>query len=253
LSSLDKINRRAIDMLSTIRDWFEKGRTRIVVSGSIGPRNDPAWPAHAQTPMSAGQAQDYHRRQIEIFARAGADMVTAFPLCHADEALGIARAAREAGLPAAIGFAIDAGGRLPDGTPLGAAIEAVDAACNSGPAYYLINGVAPSALLHGLDCGPWLQRLRGVLANGGMAGAAAEKMAAAACADPLWLAANLREWMTQLPWLSVVGGCAGDERHIEAICEACLSTRARQQDVWRRPPPRPGLGLGHGMAYQPPR
>ena len=42
------------------------------------------------------------------------------------EAVGIARAARESGLPLTVSATVETDGRLPDGTPLGRFIDSVD-------------------------------------------------------------------------------------------------------------------------------
>ena len=68
----------------------------IVISGCIGPagRRLPAEPAA----LGAG-GERYHATQIETFAAAGADLVTAITMTYADEAIGIARAAAAAACP----------------------------------------------------------------------------------------------------------------------------------------------------------
>ena len=73
----------------------------MVVSGCVGPRGDGYDPGQV---MSAGEAQAYHAGQIGVFAAAGADMITAITMTNANEAIGVARAAREADMPVAISF-----------------------------------------------------------------------------------------------------------------------------------------------------
>ena len=60
-------------------------------------------------------------------------MVTAITMNYADEAIGIARAARRAGMPVAISFTVETDGRLPTGQTLGEAIEQVDARPTARP------------------------------------------------------------------------------------------------------------------------
>jgi S-methylmethionine-dependent homocysteine/selenocysteine methylase len=87
-------------------------------------------------------------------------------MTNANEAIGIARAARASGIPAAISFTVETDGRLPDGTALGDAITTVEAATQRAPAYYMINCAHPShfdaVLVQGA---PWLARLYGVRLN----------------------------------------------------------------------------------------
>ena len=61
-------------------------------------------------------------------------MVTALTMTYAEEAIGIARAAADAGLPVAISFTVETDGRLPSGQALGDAIETVDAETDRAPA-----------------------------------------------------------------------------------------------------------------------
>ena len=84
--------------MEELRDEYETDDAPIVISGCIGPQDDGYSPP---TILSADEAQDYHSTQIATFADTAADMVTAITMTYADEAIGIARAAQEAGLPVA--------------------------------------------------------------------------------------------------------------------------------------------------------
>ena len=53
-------------------------------------------------------------------------MISAITMTYPEEAIGIARAAKAAGMPAAISFTVETDGRLPSGDTLQAAIEQVD-------------------------------------------------------------------------------------------------------------------------------
>jgi S-methylmethionine-dependent homocysteine/selenocysteine methylase len=111
-----------------------------VISGCIGPYDDGYDPAVA---LAADEAERYHSVQIGTFADTNADMVTAMTLAYAAEAIGVARAAAAAGIPAAISFTLETDGRLPSGQGLGEAIEETDAATGSAPAYYMITVLIP--------------------------------------------------------------------------------------------------------------
>jgi S-methylmethionine-dependent homocysteine/selenocysteine methylase len=95
----------------------------------------------AGEPVDPDDAAAYHALQIEAFAVAGADLVTALTLTGTGEAVGIVRAARSAGLPVAVSFTVEQDGRLPDGTPLHAAAAAVDA--EAPPDYFMVNCAHP--------------------------------------------------------------------------------------------------------------
>ena len=52
--------------------------------------------------------------QVETFAGTAADLVTAITMNYAEEAVGLARAARNATLPVVISFTVETDGKLPD-------------------------------------------------------------------------------------------------------------------------------------------
>ena len=78
--------------------------------------------------MEAG----YHAWQIGVLKDAGADLVSAFTLTNIGEAVGIACAAKAAGIPCVISFTLETDGKLPTGESLRYAIETVDRATSSG-------------------------------------------------------------------------------------------------------------------------
>src|SRR3546814_12740785 len=83
-----------------------------------------------------------------------------------NEAIGITRAAAATALPFVLSFTVETDGRLPTGDPLGAAIEAVDAATGSYPAYYMINCAHPTHFAATQDQdADWVLRVRGIRAN----------------------------------------------------------------------------------------
>jgi S-methylmethionine-dependent homocysteine/selenocysteine methylase len=145
---LDEANRAAIRMLADIRSRFETPETPVVISGCIGPRGDGY---RADALMTADEAASYHERQARVLAEAGADLLTAITMTYPDEAIGITRAARAAGVPVVIAFTVETDGALPDGSSLGDAITAVDEATDGYPAYYMVNCAHPSHFAHVLD------------------------------------------------------------------------------------------------------
>jgi len=216
---LDGLNRRAIALMEELRDAHDGGGP-IVISGCIGPQDDGYSPA---TKLSAAEAQDYHSTQIGTFDDTSADMVCAITMTYAHEATGIARAAREAGLPAAISFTLETDGRLPSGQELGEAIEQVDAETDSSPAYYMINCAHPTHFEDALEGGAaWAQRIRGLRANASTKSHAeldeAEELDEG---DPDDLGPRYAALRDRLPNLNVLGGCCGtDHRHVCAVRDA---------------------------------
>lgn len=221
-TDLADLNRRAIDMLVEIRDRHENPRTKMVISGCIGPRGDGYRPG---SKMSAGEAEAYHAAQIKTFSDTDADMTTAMTVNYIEEAIGMTRAAASVQLPIVISFTLETDGRLPAGESIAEAIEAVDADTGNAPAYYMINCAHPTHFSHVFaEKAAWLDRIGGIRANASRK-SHAELDAAEVLddGDPIELGAEYRALMKKLPALRVVGGCCGtDHRHIDAICRACI-------------------------------
>jgi S-methylmethionine-dependent homocysteine/selenocysteine methylase len=220
-AALAEANRRAIRLLEEIRDEYEDERMRVVISGCVGPRGDGYVPGHT---MSEREAEAYHAEQIGVFAGTGADMVAATTMNYVEEAIGIARAARRASMPAAISFTVETNGHLPTGQTLGAAIEQVDRETGASPAYYMINCAHPTHFEHVLMPGaPFTARIRGLRANASrMSHAELNEAPALDIGDPAELGSQYAALRGRLRHLNVMGGCCGtDHRHIDQIARAC--------------------------------
>jgi S-methylmethionine-dependent homocysteine/selenocysteine methylase len=219
--ALAEANRKAIRLLKEIREEVENEKTRVVISGCVGPRGDGYDPGKT---MSEDAAESYHAEQIGTFAGTAADMVTAITMTTAEEGVGVARAARRAGMPAAISFTVETDGRLPTGQPLSAAIERVDAATDAYPAYYMINCAHPSHFEGVLAAGePWAERIRGLRSNASARShAELNESAELDTGDPAALGADHARLKAKLPRINVLGGCCGtDDRHVEQMARAC--------------------------------
>jgi homocysteine S-methyltransferase len=222
--ALDAINKDAITLLADLRDRDGRGPREYVISGCIGPRGDGYEPSLRP---SAEESERYHSEQIASFADTQADLVSALTMTHVDEAIGVTRAAQNAGMPAVISFTVETDGRLPDGTPLAAAILEVDAATGNGPAYYMVNCAHPTHFDHVLDEGAsWIGRLRGVRANASRRSHAELDAAIELDAgDPHELANAYASLVARFPELTILGGCCGtDDRHIEQITQMCITS-----------------------------
>lgn len=219
--ALARANREAIRLLEGVRDEFETEETKIVISGCLGPRRDGYDPADA---MTADEAAAYHGEQIATFADTAADMVAALTLTNAEEAVGIARAAERAGVPAAISFTVETDGRLANGQTLQRAIERVDEATSAYPCYYMINCAHPTHFGAALAAGePWVERIRGLRANASrLSHAELDGLPEPDAGDPKELGPAYAELKRRLPHLNIFGGCCGtDHRHLEHVAAAC--------------------------------
>ena len=175
--------------------------------------------------MSANEAEDYHSHQIGVLKDTAADLVTALTLNYVEEAIGIARAAKAARIPAVIAFTLETDGRLPTGDSLQAAIEEVELRTDAAPAYYMINCAHPTHFESVLvGDGEWLQRIRGIRANASCR--SHEELDNATELDdgnPQELGMQFQELRSKLKNLNVLGGCCGtDIRHIGEIAKACF-------------------------------
>ena len=222
VEELDALNRASVTMLRHLRDDYPG--LPFVVSGCIGPRGDGYDPGAI---MMVEQAETYHRHQASILAEAGADMLSALTMTNSNEAAGIARVARELGIPVAISFTVETDGRLPTGETLEEAIAAVDKDTDGYVSHFMINCAHPTHFEGALD-GPWVSRIAGIRANASRCShTELDAMTELDDGDPAELARQYRELRDRLPHLNVLGGCCGtDLRHVRAIAESCASLQA---------------------------
>jgi homocysteine S-methyltransferase len=213
LAALTAVNQRAAQLVDQARR--DAGDVTVVVSGCLGPRGDGYVAGEQMTPA---QAADYHRPQVEAFADSPVDLVSALTLTGVAEAVGVVEAARAAGLPVVVSFTVETDGRLPDGTPLGDAVRAVEDATGGAAAYFMVNCAHPDHLAPALDPGAdWWPRLRGVRANASrMSHAELDDAPELDAGDPGELARQLADLRPL--GVTVLGGCCGtDVRHIRAL------------------------------------
>jgi len=218
---LVEMNHQAVELLSEIRNDFEDEKTRMVISGCIGPRGDGYNPASM---MSAKEAQAYHSWQMAVLVDTETDMVAAWTMTYVEEAIGVVWAAQTVGLPVAISFTVETDGRLPSGQSLKVAIEQVDAATDNGPAYYMINCAHPTHFEDTITVDePWAQRIQGLRTNASsLSHAELDEAEELDAGNPSELGSQHITLRDKLSNLNVMGGCCGtDHRHIEAIAEAC--------------------------------
>jgi homocysteine S-methyltransferase len=216
---LDALDRAAVAFVASIRDSVSGAQSAFPISGCIGPRGDGY---AVGTMMSAEEARTYHSHQVRVFADAGCDLVSVLTLTYADEGLGIAQAARDAGVPSVLYFTLETDGRLPDGSSIKDAIERIDETADGKVAYYGINCAHPDHIAPALaGGGEWTQRIRAVRANASrMSHAELDVAEELDDGDPVELAADYVRLREALPNASVFGGCCGtDVRHVRAIAE----------------------------------
>ena len=130
-----------LDNVSLLRGFEERSSAEVCVGGLLGCRGDAYRPTDV---LPAAEARSFHSWQTGLFAEAGADFLYAGIMPALPEALGMAQAMSDTGLPYIISFMIRGDGRLLDGTPIHDAIQTIDAGVDAPPAFYMTNCVHPA-------------------------------------------------------------------------------------------------------------
>lgn len=220
--ALAAMNHRCLELYRDIAAAAGLAPSRTVISGCIGPKGD-AYKTNVN--LSPEAAQAYHHGQIATFKEAGAHLVTALTINATDEAIGIARAANEVGLPVVLSFSLEKNRRLLSGETLQQAVETVDTETGQGPAYYMINCAHPLDFEPALNDQSWVGRLRGVRANAStLEHGLLCQLGHLEEGEPDELAAQYRQIKAAYPHMNVFGGCCGtDHVHVEKIGRAILA------------------------------
>ncbi|MCX7289014.1 MAG: homocysteine S-methyltransferase family protein [Rhodobacterales bacterium] len=216
VAAIRAANLQAVAFARDMRERHETADLQILIDGVVGPSGDGY---RIDTALSAKAAEALHEVQIAALAEAGVDMVSAITMTYADEAIGIARAAKRQGLPHVLSFTLETDGQLPDGSTLEAAISRVDAETGASPLFYMVNCAHPSHF-SGVLHGPWVQRIGGVRANASrLSHAELDLMTELDDGDPEEFGTLYRDLGQLLPNLRLIGGCCGsDHRHVGAAC-----------------------------------
>lgn len=217
-------NLRSIDFLREAAAEFGDRIPEVRIAGIVGPRGD-AYSLNRE--ITAESAEAYHAVQLATLHRAGADLAEAMTFNNVPEAIGLARAAREAGLPLGILFTLDVTSRLKSGPTLREAVERVDDATDGAPAFYGVNCSHPAEFEPALEDGPWLQRLRALRPNAAMMDKISLcKLGYLEEGDADDLARRMGDLARRLPQVDIWGGCCGTRgRHLDLIARAVLDAR----------------------------
>ncbi|MCK8462469.1 homocysteine S-methyltransferase family protein [Aliiroseovarius sp. S1339] len=219
---LAEMNHKCIEFYRECAAEAGLAAENTVLSGCIGPKGDAY---RLNKGLTAESAESYHREQIDTFKAAGANIVTALTLSTTAEAIGVAKASAEAGIPSVIAFTIEKDRKLRSGETLKQAIETVDRETSNAPAYYMIN------CAHPVDFGPalanedWANRIRGLRANASsVAHGTLCKLGHLDEGDPEELARQYVDIRAAHPKMNVFGGCCGtDYVHVEKTGRALLA------------------------------
>ena len=223
-ADLGRLNAAAVDWARALRDEWSDRVAPILVNGAIGPSGDGYAPDRELDPDAA---ECLHSIEVRWLATAGVDMISAVTMTHTGEAIGIARAAKAAGLPCVVSFTVETDGRLPNGQNLAEAIAETDAATDGAPIFFVVNCAHPDHFVAELGGDGWLDRIGGVRANASrLSHAELDEAEELDDGDPEEFGALYGVLATRLPNLRLIGGCCGsDHRHV-AQAAARLSPMA---------------------------
>jgi homocysteine S-methyltransferase len=219
---VDGVNSLAVQRL---RHFAAGSPAPVLVAGDIGPRGD-GYSVAGGLP-TAGEAETYHAPQMEALAAAGVDLIVALTMTSASEAIGLVRAAERADLPVLVSPTVETDGKLPDGTPLGQFVAAVDDATGGYAVGHMVNCVHPvhiePVLRRAAQAGEaWLERFRGVRANASTKSHAELDAATELDRGDLADLARRMGELRSAHRLTIVGGCCGtDAEHLRGIASAC--------------------------------
>ena len=215
---LNAMNRNSIRFMRALIEEHPISLDNTLISGNIGPRGDGY---RVENRMTVEEAKAYHSDQINIFALADADLVSAFTLNYTEEAIGIVRAAQQINIPVVISFTVETDGRLPTGESLRDAIEKTDDATGGYTTFFMINCAHPEHFKHVFgDKADWRNRIGAIRANASKKShAELDESETLGAGDTCQLANGYHELKHLLPNLRVIGGCCGtDHTHIAKIC-----------------------------------
>ncbi|HCS53930.1 MAG TPA: homocysteine S-methyltransferase [Planctomycetaceae bacterium] len=221
-SQLQRLNEQSIQLLDELRAEFSDLQYPLLLSGCVGPRGDGYQPGKM---MTADEAENYHRWQIQHLVQGQPDLITAMTLSYKEEAIGIARAAQSKDIPVVLSFTLETNGRLPSGELLPDVIRQVDEATDGYPLYYMINCAHPSHFLHIFEeQGEWMKRIQGLRTNASTKShAELDESTELDIGDPQQLGRDHLPLMSFLNNMKVLGGCCGtDLRHVDAIARNCI-------------------------------
>lgn len=189
----------------------------VKIGGTLGCMNDCYLPEEA---LSAESSEDFHAWQVNELADGGVDYLIAVTLPEIQEAIGLARAMAQSGLPYFVSFVVGKDGNVLDGTPLDQAIVLIDSILQRPPTGYFVNCSYPSYLdISGFpaDCA---SRLVGFQANASSLPHSDLECASEVKAEPIvdWTA-SMKRLNSELG-VKVLGGCCGtDARHLHSLVD----------------------------------
>lgn len=209
-----------LDNISALKQLRDVSEVEMYIGGLMGCKGD----AYSSSEyLKPAEAKEFHGWQANLFAQAGVDFLYAGIMPTLPEAVGMAMAMEQTGLPYIISFMIRDNGRLLDGTSINDAIERIDSSVKSKPICYMTNCIHPTILFEALS---WdfnktalvKQRFHGIQSNtSALPPEQLDNSKDIKTSDCLELAQTIFK-LNELITLKIVGGCCGtDNTHMGAI------------------------------------
>lgn len=153
--------------LKEIRNEYPGFSPNVFIGGLLGSKGDAFSAGEA---LETEDAYQFHKIQVAAFRSEKVDFLFAGIMPVLSEALGMARAMAESGIPYLISFTIRKDGCLIDGTSIAEAIRIIDQDVSPKPVCYLTNCVHPrnlqQALANPVNVNSFqLNRFMGIQAN----------------------------------------------------------------------------------------
>lgn len=196
--------------------------SNMFIGGLMGCKGDAY---KATEVLSVTKAKQFHYWQAELFERAHVDFLYAGIMPALSEAIGMAQAMQETGLPYIISFMIRKDGRLIDGTTISDAINRIDDKVIQKPVCYMTNCVHPKVLQEAFSFNfnktyEVKSRFKGIQANTSpLSPEELDHSIDLKCSDAVSLASLMVELSKYID-TKIYGGCCGtNSLHIEEIAK----------------------------------
>lgn len=210
------------DNVRFLQDIKKSTNIDMFVGGLMGCKGD----AYKATGiLSIEDAQGFHSWQANLFKNSGVDFLYAGIMPALFEAIGMAKAMENTGLPYIISFMIRNDGKLIDGTTIHDAILNIDNATAQKPICYMTNCVHPTVLRKALsysfnDTKLVKERFGGIQANTSpLTPEELDNCMDLKSSDSVSLACDMMELYKYFT-PKIFGGCCGtDNTHMEEIAK----------------------------------
>ena len=209
-----------IDNVKFIRKIQQESNIEMYIGGLMGCKGDAYTGEDA---LSESDSRTFHQWQADLFCKAKVDFLYAGIMPTLPEAMGMAQAMSETGLPYIISFTIQKDGKLIDGTTISEAMASIDNSIDVKPICYMTNCVHPSIVYEALSQ-PFNQnalvknRFLGIQANTSpLSYAELDGSLDLKCSDPIQFAKEMLN-LRCISNIKIFGGCCGtDGRHMEQV------------------------------------